>query len=311
MCSIAMGDSMKGIVFDIQNYAIYDGPGIRTTVFLKGCPLSCQWCHNPESWRRRPELAYTLERCTCCGQCIAACPKGALELAGGKVHRDEEKCQSCFTCVASCPSKAREIVGEEQSVDEVVERVLADRPFYENSGGGATFSGGEPTLQRKFLLQAMRRLKKEGIHLALETTGYFKKEVLAELLPLVDLFLFDLKLMDSDRHKAYTGVSSKPIHDNFQAILKRAGPERLIPRMPLITGVNCDTKDIEAVIDFLKAAGYHGQVDLMPYNRMARDKWEKTGRGGLYRDWGALGEETLNGIIEQLEGAGFQVMVNR
>ena len=301
---------MHGIVFDIQHYAIYDGPGIRTTVFLKGCPLRCAWCHNPESQREAPEISYFRERCRECGSCVAACPAGALQLTDHGVLRDVRLCRACATCVEACPNGARELIGREMSVAEVVDAVVRDKPFYDNSGGGVTLSGGEPTMQRDFLLQLLAALKREGLHTALETCGFFQDNVVDLLVGLVDLFLYDIKQIDTEAHRQFTGVSSERVLTNFTAILGRVGSQRLLPRVPVIPGFNAGLEVLDGITDFLRQAGYSGPVHLIPYNRMARTKYEKVGMGSKYADMGDLNPSQLQAIIDRLEQQSFAVVCN-
>ena len=302
---------MDGVIFDIQYYAMYDGPGIRTCVFFKGCPLRCAWCHNPESWDPNIRMGYSAERCTGCGQCAEACPNNALQMLDGRVLRDIEKCSTCGACAEACPNKATEKIGRKISVEEIVRAVIRDKIFYDESGGGVTISGGEPTMRPDFLLDTLRALKETGIHIALETCGCFKEELLEELAGLVDLFLYDLKSVDSENHKRFTGVSNKLILSNFEKILALAGSEKITPRIPLIPGFNSDDASIDAIAGFLQEAGYSGEVHLMPYNRLAKIKWEKVGKGASYRDFGELSDKNIGYIASRFERAGFDVVCNR
>ena len=243
---------MNGFVFDIQPYAIYDGPGIRTAVYLKGCPLRCFWCHNPESQSFAPE----------------------------RIERNGR----------------RETAGVEMSVEAVAARVLADRAFFERSGGGVTLTGGEPTAQPEFAVALLRRFRAERIHTAIETCGLFAAELLDELLPLVDLFLFDLKHVDSAVHQQGTRAGNGPILRNLTALLERAGPARVIPRLPLIPGFNLKAGDVGGALQFLATHGYHGDVHLMPHHGWARGKYEGLGRGHEFRDAGEVPIESLERI---------------
>jgi pyruvate formate lyase activating enzyme len=204
-----------------------------------------------------------------------------------------------------------EKIGKELSVNEIAESVSHDKIFYETSGGGVTISGGEPTFQADFLFEILRAVKQAGIHTAIETCGHFGDKLLDSLVELVDLFLYDIKHIDSETHKKFTGVSNETILANFSQILGRVGNERIIPRIPLISGINDDADSIDKIAAFLRQAGYRGPVHLMPYNRMAKTKWEKIGKGALYRDMGILSDETIAMIASRLETASLEPVCNR
>lgn len=302
---------MKGILFDIHQYAIYDGPGIRTTVFLKGCPLKCAWCHNPESQKLNPQISYFREKCLLCGTCLKACPNSALQFNTDGIIRNEEKCTLCLECINACPNKVMELIGKEQSDKDVIEIVTRDKPFFDNSGGGVTITGGEPTMQLEFLLKLLEGFKAKGIHTAIETCGYFNKSIIDKLVNLVDLFLFDIKHCDSEVHEQYTGVPNIKILENLQLIHQKVGNDKIIVRIPLIPSVNTDMDTIKTIASFLKEINYTGQVHLMPYNKLAKTKYDKVGMGSLYRDLGDLTEEMLQSIIKIFEENSFEVVCNR
>ena len=301
---------MGGVVFDIQSYAIYDGPGIRTAVYLKGCPLRCAWCHNPESHRRKPELAHWADKCQGIGACQKACPRDALRMAQSGLHRDLQRCTGCGTCVSMCPKGAHTLFGQPIEAAELVDRVLADYEFFANSGGGVTLTGGEPTSQWSFLMQILALLKAAGTHTALETCGHFPEDRVQDLAEVVDLFLFDIKHVDSETHERGTGVGSERILDNFGALLQGVGVARMLPRVPLIPGFNADRDSMSAILGFLDSQGYRGPVHLMELHGWAKSKYEALGRSADFRQYHEISDDLLGALMGQVEDCGFTAVRN-
>ena len=252
------------LIANIHRFALDDGPGIRTTVFFKGCPLSCAWCHNPESMNPSPEIAFHGSLCIGCGECASVCPSEAISMnSPERVVRS--LCTACGVCVEACPAAALRMVGERYSVAELAETLLRDRLFYETSGGGVTFSGGEPTLFMNYLSRTAKELKKEGIHTAIQTSGYFDLHEFAEkALPHVDLIFFDLKIFDPEKHREWTGKGNGKILDNFIYLIRTHG-ERVVPRIPLIPGATATKENLQRIGRFLGEAGMK-RCEVLPYN---------------------------------------------
>jgi pyruvate formate lyase activating enzyme len=266
----------KGLVFNIQRYSVHDGPGIRTTVFLKGCPLNCPWCHNPEGISRRREIVVLENRCISCGQCRLACRYGSEVPGDGPLPARAEKCELCGACVEACPTQGRQIIGQELSVDEVLAPVLSDRVFYEDSGGGVTFSGGEPLSQPDFLRALLQACRDRGLHTVVDTCGLAQPEALAAIAPLTDLFLYDLKFVDDAKHRHYTGVSNRLILENLQALGRSHG--RIWLRVPVIPGINDDEADLAGAALFAASVPGVQQLNLLPFHRKGLPKSSRLGR---------------------------------
>lgn len=275
-----MTDSTRGVIFDIQGYSIHDGPGIRTTVFLKGCPLRCVWCQNPESHRSLPDVLFTAEQCKGCGRCVPVCPERAIRLEGGRSVTDRRLCRGAGACTQACPNEARAIIGRWTDVDEVFEAVAADSMFYRDSGGGVTLSGGEPLAQPEFSAGILRKCREAGIHTALDTCGYAPWEVLELVLRHVDLVLYDLKHMDAGEHQRLTGVSNDLILDNARRIHRELSIP-MLARMALVPGFNDSPENLDrtarCVAEELSPAV---PVHLLPYHRLGEAKWERLGQAG-------------------------------
>jgi pyruvate formate lyase activating enzyme len=266
----------SGIVFDIRRYSVHDGPGIRTTVFLKGCPLRCAWCHNPESQSPEPEIIMRTSRCLRCGACAEACPEGAVTLDGDGPVTDPARCERCGLCVDACFSGARELAGRELPVEEVMAIVERDRPFYDESGGGVTFSGGEPLLQAGFLFELLRSCRETAIPTALDTCGYAPWAVLDGIRGYVDLFLYDLKTTDDAQHQALTGVSNHLILQNLHALSLHG--HTIVLRVPLIPGINDGDDDIRRTGALAAGLPSPVRVELLPYHRIGVEKYGRISR---------------------------------
>ncbi|MFH1008795.1 MAG: glycyl-radical enzyme activating protein [Candidatus Latescibacterota bacterium] len=291
----------KGVIFDIKKFAVHDGPGIRTTVFMKGCPLRCAWCHNPESWKGEPEILFYEQPCIGCGKCFEACPSGALRMEEGKRVYRRDRCEHCYACVNICYAEATVKCGREVTVAEVLTEVEKDRPFYENSGGGMTVSGGEPMMQAPFVFALMEQAKSAGLHTALDTSGCIQWDVLKRFLKVTDLFLYDLKLVDETRHRAYTGVSNRRILANLRQ-LSRAGASLLI-RMPVVPGYTDGLADVAAAGEFLSSLdGDRIRVQLLPYHRLAEGKYDQLESVYPLKAVSAPPKEQMNQLKELLSG---------
>lgn len=264
--------AQSGYVFDIQRYAIHDGPGIRTIAFLKGCPLSCLWCQNPESNLLKPQLLFRAESCVACGACVEACPKGAVRLEGGLARTDRSVCDACGDCVAACPEEARSVAGRLMGAEEVCAELAKDSMFYEGSGGGATLSGGEVLAQPEFAREILRLCRERGIHTAIETSGFAPWETMRSVAEYADLVLYDVKHMDSAAHKAGTGVPNELALSNLVR-LKREMGKALTVRVPVIPGYNDGEANLEATAEFTaRELGPGAEACLLPYHRLGVGK---------------------------------------
>ncbi len=296
-----------GIIFDIKRYAIHDGPGIRTTVFMKGCPLACPWCHNPEGIEAAPALAYNQNRCIRCGACVEDCPQQALCLAEAGVAAAGAPCALCFACTDVCPSEARERVGREVTTAELLREIEKDTPFYDTSAGGVTFSGGEPLAQAEFLLEMLKLCGQAGLHRAVDTTGHASRQTLMVVADHTDLFLYDLKMMDPDRHRQHTGRSNQLILDNLEQLAQRGAA--IIIRMPLIPGVNDDVDNLEQTGLFLERLAGVDEVHILPCHDFQQNKYHRLAMPYSSGNLTVPDSALLSRVKEHLEGFDLKVTI--
>ena len=288
-----------GMIFDIKRYAINDGPGIRTAVFFKGCTLDCWWCHNPEGQSGKPQLMFRSNRCKSSKACLNACPREAITWKEGSVTNWDE-CDDCGKCAEVCFAGAREIIGREMTIDQLMTEIERDIPFYDQSVGGVTFTGGEPMQQREFLQDALLACKEQQIHTTVDTSGNTSWENLSSILPLVDLFLYDVKLMDANKHIKYTSVSNKRILDNLYKLSSASA--HIIVRIPIIPGINDDNENIELCGSFLATLPHLDGVELMPYHEIGIAKYQALGMNYRMENTISPTNEQIRKVEELLSG---------
>ncbi len=293
-------------IINIQKYSIHDGPGIRTTVFLKGCPLNCWWCHNPESQNKGNEIMFFKERCIGCGSCLKRCPSKAIDLVDGYPVVNEVNCTLCGKCSDFCPSNARELVGKNITVKNLMKEIIKDEVFYEESDGGVTFSGGEPLMHADYLSDVLKICKDKGIHTTVDTSGYIDWNQFEKIVDKVDLFLFDIKHMNNEKHIKYMGVGNVVILENLKKLSQRGS--NIYIRLPLIAGINDEDENIDAVVDFLSNLNII-QVNLLPFHKMGMDKYKRLNRSYKLSGLEKPKDEDIDKIAEKFKSAGIKIKI--
>ncbi len=301
----ATASDLQGTILHLQRLSTEDGPGIRTTVFFKGCPLRCAWCHNPESLSPDPQVQWLENRCIGCHTCLKTCPNGCLSDSGHGILIDRQRCQGCGTCAAECPSNALELLGKRVGVEELLAEMVKDRAFYLASDGGVTLSGGEPSYQPSFAEALLRRLKEVGISTALDTCGLCSPQVLERLLPWIDLVLYDLKLYDPALHRQFTGRENRLILDNLPRIL--ASGKKVWVRTPLIPGGTDTRQNIEEIGAFLSGLSKANleRWELCAFNNLCRDKYRRLGMDWSFGSAALLTRQELDIASVWAKGSGF------
>jgi pyruvate formate lyase activating enzyme len=302
-----VNQTLTGTLFAIKRYALHDGPDLRVTVFLKGCPLSCLWCHNPEGMRPGLEIVSLRDKCAGCGECVPACPQGALSAGSHGIERDADLCTACGTCAEVCPALSHEAIGRRWNVDEVMAEIGKELPFFEGTRGGVTFSGGEPLAQPDFLEALLVACGRLGLHRAVDTSGFAPAGTVRRIAPHADLFLFDLKHMDPDAHRCATGVDNGLIHDNLRLVAATGMEVRL--RLPLVPGFNDDEDNIRRTGLFAASLPGVRGIDVLPYHAAARGKYAKLGRPYPGRDIPAPDPARVDRAVNILQDCGLAVRI--
>lgn len=288
---------MKGRITSLQRMSIHDGPGIRTVVFMKGCNMRCKWCHNPETWSPTSQMQYIEEKCIHCHTCLIACPQQAIQSEEGRLNIDHHLCSVCGTCANVCSTQALSMVGESVSVVELWSRIEKDIPYFRSSGGGITLSGGEPLLQKDFVKEILRLCREKNIHTAIETNLSRDWEVIEELLPWVDVWMCDLKILDSDKHKQWTKIGNEIILQNIKKMGERKVP--IIVRTPIIPQVNDTEEDIELICQYLAPFADSISYELLGFHTLGFPKYESLGMSNELIEEKCLSKERLN-TLEQI-----------
>lgn len=305
-CGSAAPPRPTGVIFDIQRFSVHDGPGIRTLVFFKGCPLACLWCSNPESQRFGAEVLFDAERCVACGGCAEVCPHRAIRRGGDRIQYERETCVACGRCVDVCYAEARTLAGRQVTVDEAVAEVCKDAPFFARSGGGVTLGGGEPLAQAKFALGILKECRAQDIHTAIETCGHVPWPAIEAILPWTGLFLFDLKHLDVLKHRSHTGGDVNLILSNLQQLA--ASGARVTVRVPVVPDFNDTPEDIRSIADRVVSLGIR-ELHLLPYHRLGQNKYRLLGRPCDFAGNTKVQDDTMETLRAGAAGAGLSVRI--
>jgi len=295
----------NGIIFDIKKYSVHDGPGIRTTVFFKGCPLRCWWCHNPEGQDSKPELVYRKTRCTGCGECVKSCPQSAIQQAARCMNLNRDRCVVCGECSQACPSDALSIAGRRITVRDVLEEIEKDEAFYDESGGGVTLSGGEPLLQPDFLNALLVKCRERGIHTTVDTCGFAQYKIISSIRENVDLFLYDVKIMDDKKHMKYTGGSNRQILRNLSKLSKSGSA--IVISFPVIPGINDDDENVTRTAEFIRSLPSIDHINLLPYHRAGIEKYRSLGKPYRLENIRSPSDQEIKLVKQKMEAFGIRV----
>jgi len=295
-----------GVIFDIKRFAVHDGPGIRTTVFLKGCPLSCWWCHNPEGIYDKKEIIFYDYKCMSCGKCIDVCSQNAIKKIKNNNVRNYNICISCGQCVEICPTASQQFIGQRITVEDIIKNIEKDVIYFESSSGGVTFSGGEPIMQPVFLKETLKFCKKMHIHTALDTSGYANREIFNSISKDIDLFLYDLKIINDRQHKKYTGVSNKLIIKNLETLVKKR--RNVVLRFSLIPKITTTEENIKNVLNFISTLKGIDRIDVIPFHNV-KEKYIRIGKKYKMNNTKSPNVDEINNIKEKFEQRGFNVKI--
>jgi len=296
----------NGLIFDIKRFAVHDGPGIRTTIFLKGCPLSCWWCHNPEGLLNQKEIIYYDYKCMNCGKCTDICSLDAIKKNDTNNIRNQVLCESCGKCVEVCPTASQQLIGKQYSTEEIINEIEKDLVYFKSSSGGVTFSGGEPLMQPIFLKDVLKQCKNKGIHTALDTSGYTSKYILNSIINYVDLFLYDVKIIDNNQHEKYTGVSNKIIFKNLKTL--ESNKKNIILRFTIVKGITDTRENINSVLNLVSSLKKIYQIDLLTFHNV-KEKYFRLGKEYKLNNMLSPTNDEISDIKDQFLQRGFNVRI--